>query len=399
MIKLNRRIAALKGSATLAADARANEMRAAGIDVIPLAAGEPDFDTPERIKDAARRALAEGKTKYTAVSGITELKAAIRHKLKRDNGLDYEIAEIIATAGGKQAEANILATLFDEGDEVIIPTPAWVSFSAMVALSGAQPKLVPCPEGDGFMLDPDRLRKAITPRTRGIIINSPSNPTGAVYSAEILEALAKVLLGTGIWVFSDDVYEHIVYDGSAPHIFQIEPRLKQQGIVFNSLSKTYAMTGWRIGFAAGPREVIAAAGRLQSQNSGNPNSIAQAAAVEALIGPQDEVGRMAAEFRARRDLVVERVRKLPGFRLPNVPGGAFYAFPNVSELIGASLGGKAITDGDSLAELLLNEAHVAVVGGNDFGAPEHVRMSYATSRENLNTAFDRLERTLARVKR
>ncbi|HXZ88993.1 MAG TPA: pyridoxal phosphate-dependent aminotransferase, partial [Candidatus Binataceae bacterium] len=321
MIKLNRRIAALKGSATLAADARANEMRAAGIDVIPLAAGEPDFDTPERIKDAARRALAEGKTKYTAVSGVTELKAAIRHKLKRDNGLDYEIAEIIATAGGKQAEANILATLFDEGDEVIIPTPAWVSFSAMVALSGAQPKLVPCPEGDGFMLDPDRLRKAITPRTRGIIINSPSNPTGAVYSTEILEALAKVLLGSGIWVFSDDVYEHIVYDGSAPHIFQIEPGLKQQGIVFNSLSKTYAMTGWRIGFAAGPREVIAAAGRLQSQNSGNPNSIAQAAAIEALTGPQDEVGRMAGEFRARRDLVVERVRKLPGFRLPNVPGG------------------------------------------------------------------------------
>jgi aspartate aminotransferase len=398
MIKLNRRIAALKGSATLAADARANELRAAGVDVIPLAAGEPDFDTPERIKDAARRALAEGKTKYTAVSGIAELKAAIKHKLKRDNGLDYEPAEIIATAGAKQAEANLLATLFDEGDEVIVPTPAWVSFVAMVALSGAQPKLVPCPEANGFMLDPERLRKAITPRTRGVILNSPSNPTGAVYSTEVLAALAKVLLGTNIWVLSDDVYEHIVYGGPVPHIFKIEPDLKQQGIVFNSLSKTYAMTGWRVGFAAGPREVIAAAGRLQSQNSGNPNSIAQAAAVEALAGPQTEVSTMRAEFHARRDLVVERIRKLPGFSLPNVPQGAFYAFPNISGLVGRKLGGKEITDGDSLADILLNEAHVAVVGGNDFGAPDHIRMSYATSRENLNNAFDRLEKTLANVK-
>ena len=207
------------------------------------------------------------------------------------------------------------------------------------------------------------------------------------------------MVGTNIWVLSDDVYEHIVYDGPAPHIFKIEPELRQQGIVFNSLSKTYAMTGWRVGFAAGPREVIAAAGRLQSQNSGNPNSIAQFAAVEALAGPQDEVQTMRTEFHARRDLVVERIRKVPGFSLPNVPQGAFYAFPNISELIGATLGGKTITDGDSLADLLLSEAHVAVVGGNDFGAPEHVRLSYATSRENLNNAFDRLERTLAHVKR
>ncbi len=399
MIKLNRRIAALKGSATLAADARANEMRAAGIDVIPLAAGEPDFDTPERIKQAARDALAAGKTKYTAVSGITELKAAIRHKLKRDNALDYDLSEIIATAGAKQAEANILATLFDEGDEVIIPTPAWVSFSAMVALSGAQPRLVPCPESNGFLLDPDRLRQAITPRTRGIIINSPSNPTGAVYSAEVFAAIAQVLVDTDIWVLSDDVYEHIIYTSSAPHIFAIEPRLKPRGIVFNSLSKAYAMTGWRLGFAAGPREVIAAAGRLQSQNSGNPNSMAQAAAVEALTGPQDEVKTMALEFHARRDLVVDRVRRLPGFQLPNVPQGAFYAFPNISELVGRSLDGKPITDGDALAVILLNAAHVALVGGNDFGAPNHVRLSYATSREKLNTAFDRLERTLAHVQR
>ena len=399
MIKLNRRIAALKGSATLAADARANEMRAAGIDVIPLAAGEPDFDTPERIKQAACDALAAGKTKYTAVSGIIELKAAIRDKLKRDNALDYDLSEIIATAGGKQAEANILATLFDEGDEVIIPTPAWVSFSAMVALSGAQPRLVPCPESNGFLLDPDRLRQAITPHTRGIIINSPSNPTGAVYSAEVFAAIAQVLVDTDIWVLSDDVYEHIIYTSAAPHIFAIEPRLKARGIVFNSLSKAYAMTGWRLGFAAGPREVIAAAGRLQSQNSGNPNSVAQAAAVEALTGPQDEVKTMALEFHARRDLVVDRVRRLPGFQLPNVPQGAFYAFPNISELVGRSIDGKPITDGDALADILLNAAHVAVVGGNDFGAPNHVRISYATSREKLNTAFDRLERTLAHVQR
>jgi aspartate aminotransferase len=399
MIKLNRRIAGLKGSATLAADARATEMRAAGIDVMPLAAGEPDFDTPERIKNAARRALAEGKTKYTPVSGVAELKAAIRLKLKRDNGLDYDVPEIIATAGAKAAEANLIATLFDEGDEVIIPTPLWVSFSAMVALSGATPKFVPCPEENGFLLDPERLRQAITPRTRGIILNSPSNPTGAVYSAGSLSELARVLVDSDIWVLSDDVYEHIVYDGPIPHVFKIEPRLKERGIVFNSLSKSYAMTGWRIGFAAGPREVIAAAGRLQSQNSGNPNSIAQAAAIEALTGPQDEVKAMMVEFRARREIVVERVRRLPGFQMPNVPQGAFYAFPNISALIGASLDGKTITDGDSFADLILHQAQVAIVGGNDFGAPGHVRFSYATSRENLNTAFDRLDRVLARLKR
>ncbi|HJU27760.1 MAG TPA: pyridoxal phosphate-dependent aminotransferase, partial [Candidatus Binataceae bacterium] len=384
MIKLNRRIAAIKPSATMAAEARATELKAAGVDIISLAAGEPDFDTPERIKEAARRALANGQTHYTPVSGLAELKEAIRFKLKRDNGLDYENAEILASAGGKQAEANVIAALFDESDEVIIPTPAWVSFAAMVSLSGATPKFVECPEEHGFLLDPSRLRKAITPRTRGIILNSPSNPTGAVFSHEQLAALAGVLLDSEMWVMSDDVYEHIVYDGPAPHIFQVEPRLKSRGIVFNSLSKAYAMTGWRIGFAAGPREAIAAASRLQGQNSGNPNSVTQFAAMEALRGPQDDIHTMMAEFRARRELVVQRVRQLPGFRLPNVPQGAFYAFPNISEWIGASLGGAKITDGNSMADLMLNEARVAIVGGNDFGAPNHVRMSYATSRENLN---------------
>jgi len=398
-MKLNRRIAAIKPSATMAAEARATEMKAAGVDIISLAAGEPDFDTPERIKEAARRALADGQTHYTPVSGLAELKDAIRFKLKRDNGLDYEIAEILASAGGKQAEANVIAALFDEGDEVIIPTPAWVSFAAMVSLSGATPVFVECPEKNGFLLDPDRLRRAITPRTRGIILNSPSNPTGAVFSAEQLSALAGVLLESEMWVMSDDVYEHIIYDGFAPHIFQIEPRLKSRGIVFNSLSKAYAMTGWRIGFAAGPREAIAAASRLQSQNSGNPNSVTQFAAMEALRGPQEDIHTMMAEFRARRELVVERVRKLPGFRLPNVPQGAFYAFPNISEWIGSTLGGAKITDGNSMAELMLNEAHVALVGGNDFGAPSHVRMSYATSRENLHEAFNRIERVLAKLKR
>jgi aspartate aminotransferase len=398
MTKLNRRVAAIKPSATMAAEARATELKAAGVDIISLAAGEPDFDTPERIKDAARRALADGMTHYTPVSGTAALKQAICFKLKRDNGLDYEPAEILAAAGGKQAEANVIAALFDEGDEVIIPKPAWVSFVAMVRLSGAEANLVDCPEANGFLLDPDRLRTAITPRTRGIILNSPSNPTGAVYSAEQLSALAGILLEAGIWVMSDDVYEHIVYDGPAPHIFQIEPRLKPQGIVFNSLSKTYAMTGWRIGFAAGPREAIGAASRLQSQNSGNPNSITQAAAIEALTGPQDDLKTMMAEFRARRERIVDRVRKLEGFKLPQVPHGAFYAFPNISTWIGASLDGQTIFDGNSFADMLLNEAHVAIVGGNDFGAPDHVRMSYATSIANLNEAFDRIERLLKRLK-
>lgn len=399
MIKLNRRIAALKPSATMAAEARAIELKAAGVDIISLAAGEPDFDTPERIKNAARRALVDGMTHYTPVGGTAALKEAIRVKLKRDNALDYEPPEILASAGGKQAAANVIAALFDEGDEVIVPTPAWVSFVAMVNLSGADAVTLRCPEAQGFLLDPERLRAALTPRTRGIILNSPSNPTGAVYSAEQLSALARVLLEAGVWVMSDDVYEHIVYDGPLPHILRLEPRLRPRGIVFNSLSKAYAMTGWRIGFAAGPREVIAAATRLQGQNSGNPNSITQAAAIEALTGPQDEIHAMMAEFRARRELVVQRVRRLEGFRLPNVPQGAFYVFPNISALIGARLDGATVTDGNSLAELILNEAQVAVVGGNDFGAPDHVRMSYATSAANLNAAFDRLERLLKRLKR
>ncbi len=400
MLKLNRRVAAIKPSATLAADARATELRAAGIDVIPLAAGEPDFDTPERIKEAARRAMAAGKTKYTAVSGTRELKEAICLKLKRDNSLDYEPAEIMASAGSKPAEYNIIASLFDEGDEVIIPTPAWVSFVAMVQLSGATPKLVPCPESDGFLLDPGRLRAAIGPRTRGIMLNSPSNPTGAVYSGEQLTSIARVLAEhPDVWVMSDDAYEHIAYVGRIPHIFELEPRLKSHGIVFNTLSKAYAMTGWRIGFAAGPREAISAATRMQSQNSGNPNSIAQAAAVEALTGPQDEIATMAAEFRARRDLVVERVRRVPGFSLPNVPNGAFYAFPNASAMLTREHNGRPIGDGDRLASIILDEAQVAIVGGNDFDAPNHVRLSYATSREQINRAFDRIERLAKEIMR
>jgi aspartate aminotransferase len=399
MLKLNRRIAAIKTSATLAADARATEMKLAGIDVVSLAAGEPDFDTPERIKDAARKALAGGLTKYTPVGGNAALKNAIKLKLKRENHLDYEPGEIIASAGAKQAEANVIAALFDEGDEVIIPTPAWVSFAAMVSLAGAEPKFVPCAESNGFLLEPEALRRAITPRTRGIILNSPSNPTGAVYGAEQLSAIAKVLAETDLWVMSDDVYEHIVYDGLTPHIFALEPRLRSHGIVFNSLSKTYAMTGWRLGFAAGPKEVIAAAGRLQSQNSGNPNSITQAAAIEALTGPQDDLKPMLEAFRKRNALVVERVRRIPGFRLPNVPQGAFYVFPNVAELLGTSFNGKKIIDGDTLATYLLDEAHVSLVGGNDFGAPDHVRISYATSVENLNEAFDRVEKAVARLRK
>lgn len=397
MLKLNRRIAAIKPSATLAADARATEMKAAGIDVISLAAGEPDFDTPERIKEAARKALAAGKTKYTPVGGVRDLKEAIRLKLKRDNHLDYDLTEILASAGAKQSEANLIWTLFDEGDEVLIPTPAWVSFTAMVKLSGAEPKYVDCRENEGFLLTPEALKAALTPNTRGIILNSPSNPTGAVYSASHLAELSRILVEAGIWVISDDVYEHMAYDGRVPHLFEIEPKLRGRGIVINSVSKTYAMTGWRLGYAAGPKDVISAAQRLQSQNSGNPCSITQAAAIEALTGPQDDVRMMAEKFRERRSLVVERIRALPGFGLPNVPAGAFYAFPNVSALFGSTYNGKTITDGDSFAMFLLEEAHVAAVGGNDFGASDHIRFSYAASVENLNAAFDRIGDALKKL--
>ena len=398
MLKLNRRVAALKPSATLAAEARATELKQAGVDVISLAAGEPDFDTPERIKDAARKAMAAGLTKYTPAGGVRELKQAICAKLKRDNALDYKPTEVMASAGGKQAACNIIATLFDEGDEVIIPTPAWVSFAEMVRLSGAGVKLVPCRESEGFRLSADELRGALTPNTRGIILNSPCNPTGTVYRAQQLRELAAVLLEAGLWVLCDDVYEHIRYVEQEPHIFTIEPRLKPNGIVLNSLSKTYAMTGWRVGFAAGAAEVIAAASRLQGQNSGNPNSIAQAAAIEALNGPQDDVRAMVEEFRRRNQFVVERLRSIPGFKLPNVPEGAFYAFPNVSALFGAKWSGGILRDGNQVAELILEESKVAVVGGNDFGAPDYVRLSYATSRATLEEAFNRIERTVRKLK-
>jgi len=397
MIKLNRRVAALRPSATMAAETRATELKEAGVDVVSLAAGEPDFDTPEHIKEAARRAMAAGQTKYTPVGGLSRLKEAICLKLRRDNGLGYEPARVMASAGGKQGAFNGIATLLDEGDEVIIPTPAWVSFAAMVGLSGAQPKPVPAPEEQGFRLSAQDLRGALNPKTRGIIINSPCNPTGAVYREEHLRAISQVLAESGIWVLCDDVYEHMTYGGRAPHLFKIEPRLKERGIVLNSLSKTYAMTGWRLGIVAGPREGVQAVTRLKGQNSGNPNSFAQAAAIEALSGPQDEVPTMVAEFRARRDFVVERVRSLPGFGLPNVPDGAFYAFPNVTPLLSARWKGAPLADGDGVARMLLDEAQVAVVGGNDFGAPNHVRISYATSMANLREAFDRIERVVRKM--
>ncbi len=397
MLKLNRRVAALRPSATIAAEARATELKEAGVNVISLAAGEPDFDTPERIKEAARQAMAAGQTKYTPVGGISRLKEAICLKLKRDNGLEYEVAEVMASAGGKQGAYNTIATLFDEGDEVIIPTPAWVSFAEMVRLAGAQPKLVPAAEKQGFRLTPQELRNALTPNSRGIILNSPCNPTGAVYATEHLRALSQVLLEAGLWVLSDDVYEHMAYDGRVTHLFAVERRLKERGIVLNSLSKTYAMTGWRLGIVAGPREVVQAVSRLQGQNSGNPNSIAQAAAVEALTGPQDEVATMVAEFRKRRNFVVDRIRSIPGFSLPNVPDGAFYAFPSITPLLSTKWKDAPLKDGDGVARMLLDEAQVALVGGNDFGAPVHVRISYATSMANLHEAFDRIERVVRKL--
>ncbi len=398
MLKLNRRVAALKPSATLAAEARATELKQAGVDVISLAAGEPDFDTPERIKEAARKAMAAGMTKYTPAGGVRDLKQAICAKFKRDNGLDYKPAEVMASAGGKQAAYNIIASLFDEGDEVIIPTPAWVSFAEMVRLSGAGVKLLPTRENEGFQLNAAELRRALTPNSRGIILNSPCNPTGAVAGTENLRELSKVLLEAGLWVIFDGVYEHIIYVDRPPHLFTIEPRLKASGIIVNSLSKTYAMTGWRVGFAAAPAEVVGAASRLQGQNSGNPNSIAQAAAIEALNGPQDEVRAMVEEFRQRNRLVVERLRSLPGFKLVNVPEGAFYAFPNVSALLGSKWSGGILSDGNQVAEFLLEEAKVALVGGNDFGAPEYVRISYATSRANLKEAFKRIDAAVRKLK-
>jgi aspartate aminotransferase len=386
----------LQPSPTLAIAARARAMRAQGIDVLSFSAGEPDFDTPERVKAAAARALAEGQTKYTDTAGIPELRAAICAKLKRDNDLDYEPAEVIVSVGAKHTLYNIDAVLLDPGDEVLVPAPYWVSYTEQVRLFDGRPVAVPTDEARGFQLDVAALRAAVTPRTKALILNTPNNPTGAVYGRGDLEAVATLAVERGIWIVSDECYEALSYEGRVPSIATLGPEVKARTLVVHTCSKAYAMTGWRIGYAAGPREVVRAMADFQGQCTSNPASIAQWAAVEALAGPQDDVAKMAGEFDRRRRAIVEGLSRVPGIRC-GTPQGAFYAFPDVSGLFGRSWRGGVLRTSGDVTAFLLEEARVAVVPGADFGSDRHLRLSYACGLDTIQEGLRRIEAACARL--
>ena len=393
-VRLSSRLAKVKPSATLAVTAALAELRRQGKDVVDFGTGEPDFDTPEHIKAAAAKALAAGKTKYTPVSGTLELKQAIVTKLARDNELTYAPEEIIASCGGKHSLLNAFLALFQDGDEVIVPAPYWVSYVDMLALSDAQAVIVPTTEQEGFRMSPTALEAAIGPRTRAVILNSPSNPTGSAYDADELRALGDVCLRRDLLVISDDVYERLTYDGFVQrHILSLCPELRSHTLVISSCSKTYAMTGWRLGYTAGPMHVIAAMATLQGQSTSNPSSITQAAAVEALAGPQGCVEEMLVEFARRRAFVLERLRAIPGATVV-APRGAFYVLPSIGAFLGRRICGRDVESASDLASYLLAESGVAVVAGEDFGAPQSIRISYATSMALLEKGLDRLERGL-----
>jgi aspartate aminotransferase len=387
----------VKPSPTIAVSNLAAELKAQGKDVIGLGAGEPDFDTPQNIKDAAKAAIDAGKTKYTAVDGIPELKQAICAKLQRDNGLAYTPAQVSVGTGGKQILYNALMATLNPGDEVIIPAPYWVSYPDMVLLAGGEPVFVEGPSQNGYKITPADLEAAITPKTKWFIFNSPSNPTGAGYTADELKGLTDVLMRhPHVWVMTDDMYEHLVYDD---YVFatpaQVEPGLYDRTLTCNGVSKAYAMTGWRIGYAAGPEELIKAMRKIQSQSTSNPCSVSQWAAVEALNGPQDYIVTNNEMFKRRRDLVVGMLSEIEGVTCP-VPEGAFYVYPTITGLIGKTTPAGVVIDTDeTFAKALLEDTGVAVVFGGAFGLSPAFRISYATSDENLREACTRIQRFCA----
>jgi len=387
----------IKPSVTIAVTTKAAELKAAGRDVIGLGAGEPDFDTPDNIKEAAIRAINEGKTKYTAVDGIPELKKAICAKYKRDNGLDYEPSQVTVGTGGKQIIYNALVATLNPGDEVLIPAPYWVSYPDMVLLGGGEPVFVPSTAENGFKMQAADLEAAITPKTKWLIFNSPSNPSGAGYSHDELKALTDVLLRhPQVWVLTDDMYEHLVYgEFKFATPVEVEPALYDRTLTMNGVSKSYAMTGWRIGYGAGPVELIKAMAKVQSQSTSNPCSISQYAAVEALNGPQDFIAKRAKVFEERRDLVVSMLNQAPGLNCP-MPEGAFYVYPSCQGCIGKKTPeGKIIENDFDFVSALLETEGVAVVHGEAFGLSPHFRVSYATSTEALTKACERIQRFCA----
>ena len=398
-MQLARRIRQIPPSATLALNAKANQLKAQGVDIVNFGVGEPDFDTPDNIREAAIRAIREGFTRYTPVGGIPELKEAIAHRFLADYGLSYQPSEIVVSCGGKHGLYNLFQVMFDPGDEVVIPAPYWVSYVPMAMLAEALPVIVPTQEANGFKLTAAELKACLTPRTKALVLNSPSNPTGGVYTQAELAALGEVVLEAGISVISDDIYDKILFDGAKfVNLAMLSPELKACTFVFNGVSKAYAMTGWRIGYLAGPAAGIKAVDTIQSQSTSNPNSIAQKAAVEALNGPQDSVRTMAAEFAWRRDDIYRRALEIPGVTTIK-PAGAFYLFPNFSAYYERLRPEAGQSHSQALAGYLLDEAQVAAVPGAEFGEDNCLRFSYATSRERIATGLSRIKAALEKLGR
>ncbi len=397
MTTLAERTKLIKPSVTLAIAAKAGKLRSEGIDVINFSAGEPDFDTPEHIKAAAVKALREGMTKYTDVKGIEPLRAAIAKKYEVEHGLSYRKEDVLVSCGAKHSVYNIFQAIIDPGDEVIIPAPYWVSYSDMALLAGGMPKIIQTSEASGFRIEAEQLAAELTSKTKVFVLNSPCNPTGTSYDAEELRAIARVLEKHGCLIICDDIYEKIVYDNfRVQNLVALSPALRDRTIIINGVSKTYAMTGWRIGYALGPADIIAAAGKIQSQSTSNPTSIAQAAALEAIGGPQKDIAGMVREFQHRRDVIVERLNAIQGMSCLK-PHGAFYVFPNVSAFLGRTVEGKKLASPCDLADYLLEEAQVAVVPGEDFGSQEHIRFSYATAVENIEKGCNRVAAAVSKL--
>lgn len=397
-MRLAKRVSRIKPSATLEIAAKAAAMKSEGIDIIGFGAGEPDFDTPENVKKAAIEALKKGYTKYTPVSGINGLKDAIIAKLQRENGLTYNRDEIIVSCGAKHSLYNIAQAMFEEGMEVIIPSPYWVSYPELIHLAGATPVIVNTSEEEDFLLTSEKFERAITKRTKALILNYPSNPTGATYDLERLEEIVRIAVKHNIYIISDEVYEKLIYtDLRHISIASLGEEIKELTILVNGLSKTYSMTGWRLGYTAGQKTLITAMNNIQSQSTSNPTSFAQYGGIEALNGNQDDVFKMVEEFKKRRDYIVRRLNMMRGISCFN-PSGTFYVFPKISYYYGKIFKGHAIRNSMEMTEYLLKEGHVAVVPGTAFGADNYLRLSFATSMKNIEGGLNRIEDALDKLK-
>ena len=397
-MEFSNKFKSISPSPTLAIDAKFKQMKAEGMNVVGFGAGEPDFDTPSHIKQAAIDAIMSGKTKYTPASGTLQLKQAICEKFKNDNGLDYAPENIVVSNGAKHSLINAFGAILNPGDEVIIPAPYWVSYPEMVKYNDGVPVILYTEEKNEFKFSPEELEAAITPKTKALVLNTPCNPTGMVYEEDELRAIADIAVKHGIYVISDEIYEHLIYNGKVhKSIASFNDQIKDQTIIINGVSKTYAMTGWRIGFTASNAKIAKLMSNVQSHSTSNPNSIAQEATIAALTGPKDELEMMIKEFDSRRQYMVERINNVEGVSC-KAPNGAFYVMMNIEKLIGKTVKGKLIQSADDFSEVFLSEELVAVVSGVGFEAPNFVRWSYATSKENIKEGIDRLERLLSDVK-